>query len=107
MTKKIKIAYGVAIAITAGACVYDIIIARYIGAGVLALTAVWLMICYKYGNLLSEYERMLKESLTREKISVQELAKMRKRAQEAERKYKELFNDTPARGAKGRYEKRK
>lgn len=107
MIKKNKIAYGVVIAITAGSCVYDLIIAQYIGAGVLALTVVWLILCYKYGNLLSEYERMLKESRTREKIAVQELAKMRKRAQDAERKYKELFNDTPARGAKGRYEKRK
>lgn len=107
MTKRMNIAYWVVIAFTAGACVFDIITARYEGAGVLALTAVWLIVCYKYGTLLTEYDRTLKESLTREDIAKQELAKMRKRAQEAERKYNELLNDTPARGARGRYEKRR
>ena len=102
MTKTIKIAYYAAIASAFGACIFDVYSGRYGGAGVMALTAGWLIICFKYGQLISEYDVTLKEALSRENIAKRELAKMRRRAQEAERKYRELFNDTPARGAKGR-----
>ena len=55
---------------------------------------------------LKYVDTKLNESTTREKIAVQELAKMRKQKDEAERKYQELLDDTPARGARGRYIKR-
>lgn len=48
----------------------------------------------------------LSESHTRENIAKQELNKMRDRAQEAEKKYLALVNNTPARGKDGKFVKR-
>ena len=52
-------------------------------------------------------EKSIDEALARERIHKQEFNKMRKRAQDAERKLEEMINDTPTRDKKGRYTPRK
>lgn len=68
-------------------------------------------ISYKLTRLIEmEVEKLankLKESSSREAIATQELAKMRKRAESAEKKLQQMIDDTPARGKDGgRYVKR-
>lgn len=120
MKKKINIAYYIVIALNVVVCIVDIATARYFGAAILAFTIIWLFVCFsltkfiwKKDALINELMRhiaavedKLRESTTREKIATQELAKMRKQKDEAERKYQELMDDTPARGARGRFVKR-
>lgn len=127
MKKKINIAYYIVIALNAVVCIVDIATARYFGAAILSLTTIWLFLCFSLTKLiwkkdalinelmlqiakadekLKDGETKLKESTSREKIAVMELAKMRQRKDEAERKYRELLDDTPARGEKGRFVKR-
>lgn len=127
MNKKLKIAYWVVMTLNAVVCVVDIITARYFGAAFAGITVIWLFACYLLGNtvyqqetliddllkqlkddatLLDKYKTHIKELATREKIHHQEFTKMRERAQDAERKLKELEDDTPARGKNGRYIKR-
>lgn len=120
MNKKIKIAYLVLIAINAIICIVDIIIARYVGAILSGISVLYLIGCYLLINLVAEQDklietclseinddlRLLKESAQREALATRELNVMRKRAEAAERKLKELQDNTPARGKDGRYIKR-
>lgn len=121
MNKKIKIAYLVLIAINAVICIVDIIIARYGGAILSGISVLYLIIgCYLLINIIAEQDklietclskinddlRLLKESAQREALATRELNVMRKRAEAAERKLKELQDNTPARGKDGRYIKR-
>lgn len=120
MNKKIKIAYLVLSAINAVICIVDIIIARYAGAILSGISVLYLIGCYLLINLVAEQDklietclseinddlRLLKESAQREALATRELNVMRKRAEAAERKLKELQDNTPARGKDGRYIKR-
>ena len=56
-------------------------------------------------NALSR-EKALNFQTIRDMATDAELAKMRQRKDEAERKYRELLDDTPARGERGRFVKR-
>jgi hypothetical protein len=127
MNKKLQIAYWVLMALNAVICVVDIITARYFCAAFAGVTVIWLFVCYLLANtvyqqetliddllkqlkddatLLDKYKTDIEELAKHEKIHHQEFAKMRERAQDAERKLKELEDDTPARGKNGRYVKR-
>lgn len=124
MNKKIKIAYLVVGALTAIVCIVDIATAKYLGTAISGVSLVWLFVCYvlakticeqvaeikdwmnEYYSMKDSLEKELSEALSRENIHHKELAKMRERAQDAERKLKELEDDTPARGEDGRYIKR-
>lgn len=120
MNKKFKIAYWAMIAINAVICIVDIITARYFGAALVGITVLWLFVSYMQSNticqqgilindLLNQLKRdatLLYESDTREKIHHQEFAKMRERAQDAEKKLQQMIDDTPARGDNGRFKKR-
>lgn len=115
-----KIAFFVVMALNAILCIVDVAIANYTGAILTGVTVVWSGIFYKLIRLnedaqvliddyLVEFEKLankLKESSTREAIATQELAKMRKRAESAEKKLQQMIDDTPARGKDGRYVKR-
>lgn len=124
MKKKINIAYYIVIALNVVVCIVDIATSRYFGAAILSLTTIWLFVCFSLTKLiwkkdalinelmlqiakadekLKDGETKLKESTSREKIAVMELAKMRERAQNAEIKLQQMIDDTPARGKDGRY----
>lgn len=120
MNKKIKIAYWVVMTLNVVVCIVDIAMARYGGAALSGMTLIWLAVCYMLSKINSEQESLINELLkqlkacgvtiaectAREKIHHQELAKMRQRAQDAEKKLQEMIDDTPARGKDGRYVKR-
>lgn len=124
MNKKLKIAYWAMMALLAVVCIVDIATARYFSATISGVSLVWLVACYvlakticeqtaeikdwmkEYYSMKDSLEKELSEALARENLHHQELAKMRERAQDAERKLKELEDDTPARGEDGRYVKR-
>jgi hypothetical protein len=120
MGKKMKIAYFVVMALNAVLCIVDVATTNYTGAILTGVTVAWLGISYKLTRLIedaqaliddywAEIEKLankLKESSTRETIATQELAKMRKRAESAEKKLQQMIDDTPARGKDGRYVKR-
>lgn len=110
MGKKMKIAYFVVMALNAVLCIVDVATTNYTGAILTGVTVAWLFISYKLTRLIEmEVEKLankLKESSTREAIATQELAKMRKRAESAEKKLQQMIDDTPARGKDGRYVKR-
>lgn len=120
MSKKMKIAYFVVMALNAVLCIIDVATTNYTGAILTGVTVAWLFISYKLIRLLEDAQTLidscyveidksageLKESLSREKIATQELQKMRKRAQDAEKKLQQMIDDTPARGKDGRYVKR-
>ena len=120
MSKKMKIALFVVMALNAVLCIVDVAIANYTGAILTGVTVAWLFISFKLIRLLEDAQTLidsyyveieksageLKESLSREKIATQELQKMRKRAQDAEKKLQQMIDDTPARGKDGRYVKR-
>ena len=120
MSKKMKIAYLGVMALNAVLCIVDVAITDYTGAILSGVTVAWLFISYKLTRLIEdaqvliddywvEIEKLtnkLKESSTRENIATQELAKMRKRAESAEKKLQQMIDDTPARGKDGRYVKR-
>ena len=120
MSKKMKIAFFVVMALNAVLCIVDVATTNYTGAILTGVTVAWLFISYKLTRLIEdaqvliddywmEIEKLtnkLKESSTREYIATQELAKMRKRAESAEKKLQQMIDDTPARGKDGRYVKR-
>lgn len=120
MGKKMKIAFFVVVALSAILCIVDVATTNYTGAILTGVTVAWLGISYKLTRLIEdaqvlidgywvEIEKLankLKESLTRESIATQELAKMRKRAESAEKKLQQMIDDTPARGKDGRFTKR-
>lgn len=120
MSKKMKIAFFVVMALNAVLCIVDVATTNYTGAILTGVTVAWLFISYKLTRLIEdaqvliddywmEIEKLtnkLKESSTRESIATQELAKMRKRAESAEKKLQQMIDDTPARGKDGRYVKR-
>lgn len=91
----------------------DIATAHYRWAIAMIVTAVWLFLCYRLCNTIARLENLIEglmkeldESQKRENIAKQELTKMRHRAEDAEKKYQALLDDTPARDSKGRYTKR-
>lgn len=124
MNKKIKIAYWVMMALLAVVCIVDIAMACYFGATISGISLVWLIICYVLAKAICEQEAEIKdwmneyysmkdsldnelsEALAREKIHQQELAKMRERAQNAEKLLQQMIENTPARDKNGRYVKR-
>lgn len=124
MNKKLKITYWVVMALNAVVCIVDIAMAYYFGAVITGVSLAWLAVSYVlvkkiceltthinewmnvYYSMKDSLEKELSEALSREKIHHQTLAEMRDRAQDAERKLKELEDDTPARGKNGRYIKR-
>lgn len=125
MNKKLKIAYWVVMALLAVVCIVDIATARYFSATISGVSLVWLVVCYvlakticeqaihikewinEYYSMKDSLEKELSEALKREKIHHQELAKMRERAQNAEKQLQQMIDDTPARGEDGRFVKRK
>ena len=124
MNKKLKIAYWVVGALAAIVCIVDIALANYLGAAISGVSVVWLAVCYaqskqiceqnahikdwmnEYYSMKDSLEIELSEALAREKRHHQELAKMRERAQNAEKQLQQMIDDTPARGKDGRYVKR-
>ena len=115
-----KIAFFVVIALNAILCIVDVATTNYTGAILTGVTVAWLFISYKLTRLIEDAQALiddywmeieklankLKESSTREAIATQELAKMRKRAESAEKKLQQMIDDTPARGKDGRFVKR-
>ena len=113
MSKKMKIAYFVMMAITGTLCVVDIIAGKYVWAAFNGINLVWLINAYfMERDLLEAYAgiqlllKELHESAKRESIRQQEFNKMRERAQNAEKQLQQMIDDTPARGKDGRYIKR-
>lgn len=120
MSKKMKIAYFVVMALNAILCIVDVAIANYTGAILTGVTVAWLFISYKLTRLIEDAQALiddywmeieklankLKESQTRENIAKQNLNEMRQRAESAEKKLQQMIDDTPARGKDGRYVKR-
>lgn len=120
MGKKTKIAFFVVMALNAIFCIVDVATTNYTGAILTGVTVAWLGISYKLTRLIEDAQALiddywmeiekltnkLKESSTREAIATQELTKMRKRAESAEKKLQQMIDDTPARGKDGRYVKR-
>lgn len=124
MNKKLKITYWGLMALNSVVCIVDIATARYFGAVITGVSLAWLAVSYvqakticelttcinewmnEYYSMKDSLEKELSEALSRENIHHQTLAEMRERAQDAERKLKELEDDTPARGKNGRYVKR-
>lgn len=124
MNKKIKIAYLVVWVLTTIVCIVDIATAKFISAAISGVSLVWLFVCYvlakticeqvaeikdwmnEYYSMKDSLEKELSEALSRENIHHKELAKMRERAQNAEKQLQQMIDDTPARGEDGRYVKR-
>ena len=117
MSKKIKMAYFAVIALSIILFVVDLAIGRYNGAIIIGFSVVWLFLYYRLFKLVEEYDALCKsiteaskqvqqeynDAMAREKIHKQEFNKIRERAQNAEKKYQELVDDTPTRDKKGRY----
>lgn len=113
MSKKLKFAYFALMIISGIICVVDIVIADWWNVFFTGTTILWLFNTYRLASInydcIAELNKLLvqlSESHTRENIAKQELNKMRERAQEAEKKYLALVNDTPARGKDGKFVKR-
>lgn len=113
MSKKEKLTYFALMIISGIICVVDIVIADWWNVFFAGTTILWLFNTYSLAsinyNCIAELNKLLvqlSESHTRENIAKQELNKMRERAQEAEKKYLALANDTPARGKDGKFVKR-
>lgn len=106
MTKKIKFAYIAVMALFVAGAILEVYWGCYYAAGIFALSAIWLLQCYKLSKLIGKYDKALAESMARERIAKNLNAELRERAQKAEQDYKALLADTPARGAKGRFTKR-
>lgn len=125
MNKKLKIAYWVVGALAAIVCIVDIALANYLGAAISGISVAWLAVSYvlakticeqkaeikdwmkEYYSMKDSLDKELCEALAREKLHHQELAKMRERAQNAEKQLQQMIDDTPARGEDGRFVKRK
>lgn len=120
MSKKLRFAYFALMAINGVICIVDIVIHNWWSAVLTGVTVIWLIICYQLVSIIGKLDKYLNdsyaeikilqkevyESHTRENIRQQEFNKMRERAQEAEKKYLALVNDTPARGKDGKFVKR-
>lgn len=97
MKKSWKIAYIALIAISAILCVVSVIVGEYQAEVTLGVTAVYCVLfyksCYLFANLSEECEMYLNayhESIMREQITTNELAKMRKRCEVTEHARQEL-----------------
>lgn len=108
-----KFAFFALMIISGIICVVDIVIADWWNVFFTGATILWLFNTYRLVSInydcIAELNKLLvqlSESHTRENIAKQELNKMRERAQEAEKKYLALVNDTPARGKDGKFVKR-
>ena len=113
MRKKSKIVYFALMAMNSIVGVVDIVIGNHTGAIVSGVTLAWLISTYFLVHNLcqahAELDRLynvIYELGKRESIRQQEFNKMRDRAQDAEKRVKELENVTPARGKDGRFAKR-
>lgn len=113
MRKELKIVYFALMTINSIVCVVDIVIGDYTGAMVCGISLAWLISTYFLAQYLSqanaELERLynvIYELDKRESIRQEEFNKMRDRAQDAEKRVKELENVTPARVKDGRFAKR-
>lgn len=124
MNKKLKIAYWVVMGLLAAVCIVNIIKDCHLCVAISGVSVVWLAVCYVLAKTICEQEAEIKdwmneyysmkdsldkelcEALAREKRHHQELAKMRERAQNAEKQLQQMIDDTPARGKDGRYVKR-
>lgn len=106
MNKKLKFAFVALIALNAIACVWDICTAHYFGAALTGVAAVFVLLHFLSAKCYDYMKAQLDEYASRERIFKQEFNKMRQRAESAEKKYKELLDDTPTRDKKGRFAKR-
>lgn len=110
MNKKLKIELIAVAALNAIACVWDICTTHYFGATLTGVAAVFVLLHFLsakcYCAQLDYMKAQLDEYASRERIFKQEFNKMRQRAESAEKKYKELLDDTPTRDKKGRFAKR-
>lgn len=113
MNKKLKFCYFAVMAITGTLCIGCAINGKYVGAIINGLTLVWLINTYFLTrDLFQAYTHIeylckeLHESDERELILAQKLNETLDRAQNAETKLQQMIDDTPARGADGRYVKR-
>lgn len=113
MNKKLKFAYFVMMAICGIICIADIVFAKWMAAVFMGTTVLWLFNTYRLVSTncdciaeLNRLSKELSESHKSENIAKQEFEKMRQRAEDAEKKYKELLDDTPTRDKKGRFAKR-
>lgn len=110
MNKKLKIALIAVVALNAIICVWDICTARYFSAVITGLNAFYLLLFYLSAKChcahIDYMEAHLIEATKKERKAQQELNEMRQRAEDAEKKYKELLDDTPTRDKKGRFAKR-
>lgn len=113
MTTKIKIVFFTVMTLNAGVAIYCACKGEWALASINGLSVLWMVTFWWterfVQKLIRELELCFKdlaESDKRECIRQKEFNEMRSRAEVAERAYKELLNDTPARGAKGRYTKR-
>lgn len=110
MNKKLKIAFIALIALNAIICVWDICTACYFGAVISGLNALYVLLYYLSEKChcahIDYMEAQLIEATKRKRKAQQEFNEMRQRAEDAEKKYKELLDDTPTRDKKGRFAKR-
>lgn len=113
MSKIMKIAYFAMMAITGIFFIWNIVVSEWKDAVMMGSTLSWLFITYSLFRInddsISELDILVKElteSHIRVKIAAQELAKMRERAQNAEKQLQQMIDDTPARGEDGRFVKR-
>lgn len=96
MNKKLKFAFIALIALNAAACLWYICIARYDEAASTGVNAI-LVLCYYL---------LAKHYYTHTDYLRAQLMEATQRAEDAEKKYKELLDDTPTRDKKGRFAKR-
>lgn len=113
MNKTLKFCYFAAMVITGILCVGCAINGKYVGAIVNGFTLVWLINTYfLIRSLLQAYTHIenlrkeLHESDERECILTRKLKETLDRAQNAEKQLQQMIDDTPARGADGRFVKR-
>lgn len=104
MKKEYKYAYIALIAACVVLCIASIAVTAYSSAILLAVTAVYTFVIYKYNLMIGKYDNIvdnlfeeinryskaLTESEERERLAKQELAKMRKRLEVTEAARKEL-----------------
>lgn len=113
MTTKIKIVFFIVMTLNAGVAIFCACKGEWALVAINGLTVLWMVTFWLMEGFIQKLIRELEfcykdlaESDKRERIRQKEFNEMRSRAEVAERAYKELLNDTPARGAKGRYTKR-
>lgn len=113
MTTKTKIVFFTVMTLNAGVAIFCACKGEWALAAINGLSVLWMATFWGMERFIQKLIRELEfcfkdlaESDKRERIRQKEFNEMRSRAEVAERAYKELLNDTPARGAKGRYTKR-